>query len=70
MEYSECGSYCEPSCDTLLSQETFACAGVCVSGCFCPRGLVTYRDRCVDPKECFSLFQGNVDFLALVVGYL
>ena len=67
MVYQSCGSACPVSCDNL---GTFSsCAAVCVEGCFCPDGLVEYRDRCVDPLECPALLAGefsNVESVYLV----
>ena len=59
-EYSQCGSACEPTCESYLSVESQfrACPAVCVEGCFCKEGLIGYRDRCVDSRECYSLVNG------------
>ena len=55
MEYNDCGSHCH-TCDMLDS----VCPAVCVSGCFCPTGLIQYRDRCVDILECPSLLASEL----------
>ena len=59
-----CGSTCGSTCEDVLAPDPVVCPAVCYSGCFCPLGLVVYRDRCVDPKECYVLLDGkmlNVD---------
>lgn len=44
---------CELSCDNLREAEPCpAMEGQCVSGCFCPDGLVRNGERCVAPSEC------------------
>jgi hypothetical protein len=48
--YNECGSACPTTC--YNHNQSISCILICVSGCFCPRGLVWFRDRCVDPLEC------------------
>ena len=53
--YSECGTACPKSC--FNHNITVICIEICVSGCFCPNGLVGYRERCVDPLECPVLLQ-------------
>lgn len=55
--YQSCGSYCPATCDNL--DAFIACVAVCVEGCFCPVGLVEFRDRCVDPLECPALLAGE-----------
>lgn len=56
MIMDECGSLCQETCDDVLSAGIKACPLVCgPPACVCPFGLVHYRDRCVDPKECYSL---------------
>ena len=59
MVYRSCGSSCPTSCDNLGID--IICTAVCVEGCFCPDGLVEYRDRCVDPLECPALLSGEFD---------
>ena len=52
----QCGAYCQETCDDVLSGELKACILICgPPACVCPQGLVRYRDRCVDPRECYSL---------------
>ena len=57
---STCGSHCGSTCEDVFAQEPVVCPAVCISGCFCPQGLVVYRDRCVDPKECFVLLNSKI----------
>ena len=64
MVYQGCGSACATSCDNLGM--SIVCAAVCVEGCFCPDGLVEYRDRCVDPLECPTLLAGEFNKCGVV----
>ena len=59
-EYLKCGGGCGDTCDFYVEQELIICAAYCYSGCFCPSGLITFRDRCVDPLECWSLINGRL----------
>ena len=57
-----CGSTCGSDCESVLAREPVACPAVCYNGCFCPRGLVAYRDRCVDPRECYVLLNSKINY--------
>ena len=52
-KHGRCSLGCE---DFLIDQNS---SMTTCNGCVCPIGLVHYRDRCVDPKECFNLFQSE-----------
>ncbi|UYV78420.1 hypothetical protein LAZ67_16001297 [Cordylochernes scorpioides] len=50
-EYNSCGSACPATCDNV--GEVIACPAVCVSGCFCRKGLVRDNDEnCIPPGQC------------------
>lgn len=56
MIMDQCGSLCQETCDDVNGGGIKACPLICgPAACVCPYGLVRYRDRCVDPKECYSL---------------
>ena len=56
MIMNQCGSLCQESCNDVNGGGIKACPLICgPAACVCPYGLVRYRDRCVDPKECYSL---------------
>ncbi|KAG1676891.1 SCO-spondin [Nymphon striatum] len=48
--YDECGTACEATCETRLKSSP--CPLICVSGCFCPPGLLKYREMCISPNKC------------------
>ena len=49
MEYNECGSPCEPTCDNMAP----VCATVCVQKCTCRNGYILNSDGvCVDNTTC------------------
>ena len=51
-----CGSLCQRTCEDYVTGTRLACPEICgPPDCVCPQGLVVFRDRCVDPLECFSL---------------
>ena len=52
-EYQECGTACPLTCDNF-EDGVPVCITVCVEGCFCPDGLVEYRDGCVESSQCPS----------------
>jgi hypothetical protein len=57
-----CGSLCQRTCKQYVSGELFACPEICAPpDCVCPRGMVVFRDRCVDPLECYSLMTNQPD---------
>lgn len=56
-QYKECGTACPTTCETF--GRFLGCPSACVEGCFCPEGLVEYRDRCVDPLECPTLLDSK-----------
>ncbi len=58
-QYSDCDDECGHSCEIYVKQEVILCADLCYSGCFCPPGLVYFRERCVDPLECWSLIESQ-----------
>ena len=49
-EWQDCGTACPLTCDNYNT--TFGCTEQCVSGCFCPQGLVDLYGVCVDPSYC------------------
>ena len=53
-EFSSCGSACPPTCDS----NDIICTFSCVSGCFCPAGMVEHNGTCIDPLLCPSV-QGD-----------
>eukprot|EP00731_Ephydatia_muelleri_P024287 Em0016g558a len=53
-EFSSCGSACPPTCDS----NDIICTLSCVSGCFCPAGMVEHNGTCIDPLLCPSV-QGS-----------
>lgn len=58
--HRSCGSPCDKfSCDDYPVAGNMACAAICVDGCFCPYGLLRFRDRCVVAQECPSLLKGT-----------
>ena len=58
-EHTECPN-CIYTCETYLELEPVACpaTGFCSGSCECPQGMVIFRDRCVDPLECYTLMTG------------
>ena len=56
-EHSGCASACPTTCEDYLQPQLKVCADVCGS-CECPQGMVVFRDRCVDPLECYTLMTG------------
>ena len=66
-----CGSLCQRTCEDYLTGSRIACPDICAPpDCVCPRELVVFRDRCVDPLECYSLLTGLTSPFALLVIYL
>ena len=58
-EIGPCGSLCQRTCEDYIKGEQLACPEICAPpDCVCPRGMVVFRDRCVDPLECYSLLTG------------
>ena len=49
-EWQDCGTACPPTCDNYNT--TIICTTQCVSGCFCPEGMVDHNGECVDPSAC------------------
>lgn len=49
--HQSCGTACPKTCDNL--NPSF-CTKQCVSGCFCPFGLVQLGNSCVTPSQCPS----------------
>ncbi|XP_076328323.1 hemocytin-like [Tachypleus tridentatus] len=49
--WQDCGSPCEKNCDNF-QREDLVCPAVCVSGCFCPPGLLRHGRFCVKPEMC------------------
>lgn len=43
---------CEPSCDTLNENDCPHLPGTCISGCYCPDGMVRSGEKCVPVNEC------------------
>jgi hypothetical protein len=63
-----CGSLCQRTCEDYVTGARLACPLVCgPPDCVCPQGLVVFRDRCVDPLECFSLLTNEPDLNPLPV---
>ena len=55
--YRTCGSACPATCDNPSPICTFQC----VTGCFCPRGMVEQSDgTCVEPTQCSGKTFKNV----------
>jgi len=48
--YDACGTACPSTCENYNT--TRECTLQCVSGCFCPRGMVELGDNCVLPSDC------------------
>ncbi|XP_076243225.1 chymotrypsin inhibitor-like [Calliopsis andreniformis] len=49
--WSDCGSACQPSC---LKPKPL-CTLQCVSGCFCPDGLVRNNNgKCIPKSNCWN----------------
>jgi len=57
--YSTSGR-CSLGCEDHQSDTPTDPSGRCGSGCVCPEGLVRFRDRCVDPKDCYRLYMGEL----------
>ncbi len=55
----ERSEHCSLGCEDYQSDVPTANSSGRCGGCSCPVGLVRYRDRCVDPRECYSLFMGE-----------
>ncbi len=54
---NDCGNLCQQTCEDHLSGGKL-CLEICAPpACMCPRGLVLFRDRCVDPRLCYVLMQ-------------
>ncbi|KAM7301527.1 hemocytin [Ixodes scapularis] len=51
MEWRDCGPACEKTCENMRDKFN-ECTEDCVSGCFCPMGLVRRGDTCVPPEFC------------------
>ena len=67
----ECGSLCQDTCEDYLFDDPRACPAVCgPPACTCPQGLVVFRDRCVDPLECYALIYGTKIIIITVVLYI
>ncbi|XP_035220585.1 zonadhesin-like isoform X2 [Stegodyphus dumicola] len=50
-EFLNCGSPCPPSCEN--KNKSFVCPTVCVSGCYCKKGLFRNADgKCVTAEQC------------------
>ena len=69
MEYNQCGSPCEPTCDNM----TPVCATVCVEKCTCRKGYILNSDGvCVDNATCnsssmqYQPSKVNVDFSVIL----
>ena len=58
-EHTDCPG-CVYTCETYLDLEPVICPGVefCSGSCRCPEGMVIFRERCVDPLECYTLITG------------
>ena len=55
-EINQCGSLCQRTCEDYITGARLACPEICAPpDCVCPQGMVVFRDRCVDPLECFSV---------------
>ena len=52
-EWQDCGTACPLTCDNYGTPVT--CTEQCVSGCFCPQGMVDLNGVCVDPASCGGL---------------
>ncbi|XP_022252614.1 hemocytin-like [Limulus polyphemus] len=51
--WQDCGSPCEMNCDNFQRKD-LVCPAVCVSGCFCPPGLLRHGKFCVKPEMCLD----------------
>ena len=49
--YEQCGTACPLTCANRNNPPT-NCIDECVSGCFCPQGVLQYDGRCVTESEC------------------
>lgn len=64
--HDDCDNSCGDACELYVQQDLeIVCPHVCFSGCYCPPGLVTFRERCVDPLECWSLLEGQCTYVSL-----
>lgn len=54
---SPCASACPLTCEDYLHPQLRSCAAVCAL-CECPEGMAVFRERCVDPLECYALVNG------------
>ena len=60
-ELNKCGDHCQDTCKDYLTTAMRPCLEYCgPAACVCRRGLVVFRDRCVDPLECHVLITGVV----------
>ncbi|XP_062534952.1 cysteine-rich venom protein 6-like [Armigeres subalbatus] len=51
--FTECGSACPETCETIEHKEPEPCPEICVPGCFCREGFVLDPDnKCVEPVDC------------------
>ena len=60
-EWQDCGTACPLTCDNYNT--TIACTEQCVSGCFCPQGMVDYNGECIAPSECVGMLSTLVCYL-------
>ena len=58
---NQCGSLCQRTCEDYVAGARQACILICAPpDCVCPQGMVVFRDRCVDPLECYSLLTSQL----------
>ncbi|XP_041052579.1 otogelin [Carcharodon carcharias] len=56
------GAGCRDTCENLLLNISCPKSMPCLSGCFCPSGLVKHEDECFKPNECPCLWKGKEYF--------
>lgn len=55
---NQCGNLCQETCEQRVTGLPTICPLVCgPPACTCPPGLVLFRDRCVDPRLCYTLLK-------------
>lgn len=53
---NDCGSACEPTCETIVRSQRLDCISVCIDGCFCQKGYVRDKigGKCILEEECLK----------------
>ena len=60
-EWQDCGTACPLTCDNYNT--TIICTTQCVSGCFCPQGMVDHNGECIAPSDCVGMLSTLVCYL-------